>query len=337
MANMFTAQPPSGQPTGFFSAGNAFGQMAGQAYQNTQNYLTNNPLNYNAAPALPGVNDFSADRRRIEQALMGRARGELDTRYAQETADFEQQMANQGVDIGSERYKRERALFDKNRNEAYNDANFRAMLAGGDEQSRLFGLGLQARQQSVSEADNLRNSRLADMAALLEPAMKMESFINERTIADNANATTRYGIDTVANTANLDREARETIARLNDDTTRFGITTVANTANLDRASRDADSLRDDATSRFGITTGARTADRDRASRERIDRLRRELEARENELNRGLTRGENALNRDLTRSEGDANRRNQRRISGNQNVGFTPQDDIMNKPPGTGAQ
>ena len=313
MVNMFTAQPaqaqqptgatpptgtaPTGQPTGFFSAGNAFGQAAGQAYQNTQNYLQNNPLNYNAAPALPGVNDFSADRQRIEQALMGRARGELDTRYNQETADFEQQMANQGVDIGSERYQRERTQFDKARNEAYNDANFRAMIAGGDEQSRLFGLGLQARQQSVSEADAMHTSRLADMAALLEPAMKMEGLINERTIADNNNATTRYGIDSVSNTANLDRRSRDI------------------TADRDRTSRDRNARRSDATDRLGIRTGSRTSDKDRRSRETMDKERRKFEG----------------------SEGDKNRANQRRLASSGNVSFTPEDDKMNKPPGTGAQ
>lgn len=332
MPNMFTAQPAAapqptgtapatGKPTGFFSAGNAFGQIAGQAYQNTQNYLQNNPLNYNAAPALPGANDFSGDRQRIEQALMGRARGELDTRYGQETADFEQTMANQGIDIGSERYQRERALFDKARNEAYNDANFRAMIAGGDEQSRLFGLGLQARQQSVAETDAMHTSRLADMAALLEPAMKMEGLINERTIADNNNATTRYGIDTVSNTANLDRASRDEIARRSDDTTRYGINSVANTATADRTSRDQNARRSDATDRLGIRTGARTSDKDRRSREN-----------EGNKNRTWESGEKKKDRDLTTSEGDKNRKNSRRLGGNVNIGITPEDDLHNKPP-----
>lgn len=236
MVNMFTAQSapapqptgatpatgtaPTGKPTGFFSAGNAFGQMAGQTYQNTQQYLQNNPLDYSSAPALPGVDDFSADRQRVEQAILGRARGELDTRYAQETADFEQMMANQGVDIGSERYKRERALFDKGRNEAYNDAGFRAMIAGGDEQSRLFKMGLEARKQSVDEQSALRASRIADLAAILAPAQQQEKLIVEQSIADKNNQTQRYGIDSVANTANLDRRSRD------------------RTSNLDRRSRE---------------------------------------------------------------------------------------------------
>lgn len=302
MVNMFTAQPaqaqqptgatpatgtaPTGKPTGFFSAGNAFGQMAGQAYQNTQQYLQNNPLDYSSAPALPGVNDFSADRQRIEQALMGRARGELDTRYNQETADFEQQMANQGIDIGSERYKRERALFDKGRNEAYNDANFRAMLAGGDEQKRLFDLGLAARKQSVEEQDTIRASRIADLAALLSPAEKQEKLIADREIAAENNATTRYGIDS-----------------------------VSNTANRDRTSRDQNARRSDATERFGIRTGSQTSNKDRRSREK----------------------ENEKDRRFRGSEGDKDRKNARILNSSGNVGFTPEDDKMNKPPGTGAQ
>lgn len=308
MANMFTAQPATGQqptgatpatgkPTGFFSAGNAFGQMAGQAYQNTQQYLTNNPLNYNSAPALPGVNDFSADRQRIEDTLFGRARGELDTRYAQENAQFEQMMANQGVDIGSERYQRERALFDKGRNEAYNDAQYRAIIAGGDEQKRLFDLGLAARKQSVEEQDAIRASRIADLAALLSPAEKQEKLISDQTIASENNATTRYGIDSVANTANRDRTSRNQNAR-----------------------------RSDATERLGIRTGARTSDKDRRSREMTEKERRLFEGSENQKNR-----------DLTASEGDKNRRNSRRLGGSTPVGFTPEDDRMNKPPGTGAQ
>lgn len=222
---MFSIQPangaaPQGQsnPQGMFSAGNAFGQAAGDAYAKAQERLAN-PLNYDNAPKLPGVDDFSADRQRIEQAMLGRAKGELDTRYAQEVQDFEQQMANQGVDIGSERYKRERTQFDKGRNEAYNDAGFRAMIAGGDEQTRLFNMGLSARKQSVDEADSLRASNIADLAALLNPALKMEEIVSTR------------------DTANLDRTSRETLARMQDETQRYGYDKSFLTGQLDRDQR----------------------------------------------------------------------------------------------------
>lgn len=228
---MFQIQPangtnpqPQGQGQGMFSAGNAFGQTAADAYKRGQELLQT-PLNYDNAPKLPGVDDFSADRQRIEQSLLGRARGELDTRYGQETQDFEQQMANQGVDIGSERYKRARTLFDKSRNEAYNDAGFRAMIAGGDEQTRLFNMGLAARKQSVDEADALRASNIADLAALINPAITMEGIVSER------------------DTANLDRTSRENIATKQDDTQRLSIDKSFLTGQLDRDQRAA--LQDD--------------------------------------------------------------------------------------------
>lgn len=231
---MFTIQPTGQAPatpnkptgTGMFSAGNAFGQKAMDAYNNTEEWLSKNPASYDNAPKLPGVDDFSADRQRIEQALMGRAKGELDTRYGQESQDFEQRMANEGVDIGSEKYKREKALFEKSRNEAYNDANFRAMLAGGDEQSRLFGMGLSARQQAVTETDNLRAARLAELAALVNPA-----------IAAEENFTTRYGYDKQAETAGLDRTSRENLARQADETQRYGYDKSFLSGQLDRDQR----------------------------------------------------------------------------------------------------
>lgn len=216
---MFSIQPANGAaPQGMFSAGNAFGQGASDAYKKAQDRLAN-PLSYDNAPKLPGVDDFSADRQRIEQAMLGRAKGELDTRYAQEVQDFEQQMANQGVDIGSERYKRERTQFDKGRNEAYNDAGFRAMIAGGDEQTRLFNMGMSARKQSVDEADSMRASNIADLAALLNPAIQMEDIVSKR------------------DTANLDRTSRENIATKQDDTQRYGYDKSFLTGQLDRDQR----------------------------------------------------------------------------------------------------
>lgn len=212
---MFQAQT-GGQ--GFFSAGNAFGQAASDAYQKQQQWLAANDPNYNNAPKLPGVDDFSADRQRIEQAMYGKVRQELDQRYGQETDQFNQTMANQGVDIGSERYRRERELFDKSRNEAYNNAQFQSMLAGADEQSRLFDMGLRARQQSVSETDAIRASRLAEMAAMLNPALTMEDLLGRQNIAD------------------MDRKSRDELARMQDATQRYGYDQSAAQAAAERDS-----------------------------------------------------------------------------------------------------
>lgn len=100
---------------------------------------------------LPGVGDFSGDRQRVENALYQRATAQMDPRFAQDRSALETQLANQGITQGSEAYKQAIGNFEDTRNRAYSEAGNNAILAGGDEQSRLFGMGLQARQQGVGE------------------------------------------------------------------------------------------------------------------------------------------------------------------------------------------
>ena len=101
--------------------------------------------------ALPGVGDFSADRQRVENALYQRATAQMDPRFAQDRSSLETQLANQGITQGSEAYRQAIGNFEDTRNRAYSEAGNNAILAGGDEQSRLFGMGLQSRQQGVGE------------------------------------------------------------------------------------------------------------------------------------------------------------------------------------------
>jgi hypothetical protein len=81
-----------------------------------------------------GPNDFSADRQRVEQAIMAR----LQPGFDQNRAKMEQRLADQGIPAGSEAYKRQ--MDEVNRQE--NDARQQTVLAGGQEQSRLFGMDL---------------------------------------------------------------------------------------------------------------------------------------------------------------------------------------------------
>ena len=76
--------------------------------------------------------DFSADRRRVERTLMDRMQPGLD----QDRAALEQRLADQGIQYGTAAY--EAAMGDMGRQT--NDARMSAILAGGDEQSRLVGM-----------------------------------------------------------------------------------------------------------------------------------------------------------------------------------------------------
>lgn len=137
------------------------------------------------------------DRQRIEQSMLERAKADLDPFYAQATRDFEQSMSNQGVDIGTPRYQREKELFLKGRDTAYNDARFRAMQAGGEEQSRYLQdmnalLGSGAQYAGLESAEGIAR-RGQDVT------MRGQDISSSDT--QRGQDVQRYGIDTQASTA----------------------------------------------------------------------------------------------------------------------------------------
>jgi hypothetical protein len=76
--------------------------------------------------------DFSQDRLRVEDAINSR----LEPQIQRDRAALESQLANQGIMPESEAFREAIALSDRGRN----DARMQTVLAGGQEQSRMFGL-----------------------------------------------------------------------------------------------------------------------------------------------------------------------------------------------------
>jgi hypothetical protein len=107
----------------------------------TANITAPKYTNFAAGPKLKtdlaGADDFSADRAKVEGALMARMNPQLQ----QDKNTLEQQLLNQGLQPGSEAYNR--AVDQSSR--AANDARYGAILAGGQEQSRLFAQDLAAK------------------------------------------------------------------------------------------------------------------------------------------------------------------------------------------------
>lgn len=104
-------------------------------------------------------------RERVEQALLSR----LEPQFARDREALEGRLIAQGFTPGNEGYNRATDELAR----ARNDARMQAVLAGGQEQSRLFGLGLQdagftnaTRQGQVAEALQLRNTPFQEMALL---------------------------------------------------------------------------------------------------------------------------------------------------------------------------
>lgn len=94
--------------------------------------------------AMPSSSDFTADRDRITDAYMQRLQPYLD----KQRAAMDTKLANQGITHGSEAYNWDQDVY----NRGENDQRIAALLAGDQEQARLFQQAMGIRQQGVGEA-----------------------------------------------------------------------------------------------------------------------------------------------------------------------------------------
>ena len=121
-------------------------------------------VNRNFSPELKGIydqqlgllktpmsTDFSGDSTRMEQATFDRAKALLDPMFSEQGRSLEQKLANQGLPMGGEAYTGEMDRFDRNRGEAYNRAALDSVMAGRQEQGRLFGQQMQGRQSQFNQ------------------------------------------------------------------------------------------------------------------------------------------------------------------------------------------
>ena len=108
--------------------------------------------------AMPNASE--SDLNAMRDSVYGQQIQYLDPQFQQGQSDLDAKLANQGIMPGSEAYNREMNNFGLQKQKAYGDARNSAIQAGGAEQSRLFGLGLQSRQQGVNEAMNQFNTGL---------------------------------------------------------------------------------------------------------------------------------------------------------------------------------
>lgn len=157
------------------------GQQAFDAGERAQASLTgaaenqaadlNSYFSSNGIPSAPqfermGAGDYSADRQRVEDAIMSRMQPQID----RDRESLDTRLANQGITLGSEAYNREMERFDR----GVNDARLSAVMAGGQEQNRLVGLERDRAgfNNTVSEAElasefNRRNQGINEVNSML--------------------------------------------------------------------------------------------------------------------------------------------------------------------------
>ncbi len=170
----------------------ASNELQGSLISQAQN-LAKTPLSYDSAgdkatfdtSGVRGIPQSDArDLDKMRDSVYAQQTQYLDPQFKQTEDDTRNRLANQGIMQGSEAYDREFNNLAMQKQKAYGDARNSAIQAGGQEQSRLFGLGMQShttgmndalagfntgmqgRQQGVSEANALHNSPINDIAAL---------------------------------------------------------------------------------------------------------------------------------------------------------------------------
>lgn len=110
-------------------------------------------LDYSGLTALPGTQDFSADAKRVSDSVYQQAASRLDPQWQQNDNDVKSQLAAQGISENSDAYRRAYDNMSRAKNDAYSSAQNSAQQAGSAEQSRIFGLAMDARQQGQNEVD----------------------------------------------------------------------------------------------------------------------------------------------------------------------------------------
>jgi hypothetical protein len=196
-------------------------------------------LDFSGAPRLPGVDDFSADRLRVEEALMARQ----NDGFSRQESDLRTQLANQGVTAGSEAWNREMDALNRSRV----DARTQATLAGGQEQSRLFGLGLTARQQDVGERTTAGTFANNAQAQRYAQALGAGGFANSAQAQEYAQASdrARFGNEAqgqrfgqMATEAGFDRDSQA--QRFAQELARAGFSNEAQAQEFSQAGATAD-------------------------------------------------------------------------------------------------
>lgn len=162
-----TADPYSlkGMPAAPKSASIARAARRGTRAATTAQDAYSTPFDYSAAPMAPEAD--AAARQQVIDSVYGQFQSRLDPRFESEQLAMETKLANSGIPRGSEAFNSAMQNFNMSKNDAYQSAQNAAIQAGGQEQSRLFGLGSDARQNAIAEMNYLRQLPAAEQSQLM--------------------------------------------------------------------------------------------------------------------------------------------------------------------------
>jgi len=124
------------------------------------------PIDYSGIPGMPG--DAEATREKVINAMMSRVNE--DTDVSRENANSE--LIAAGIRPGSQAYDNRMRTIDR----SYNDARNVAMMSGGQEASRDFGLDAERRRQAITEMLAQRQVPINEITALMSGSQVQNPF-----------------------------------------------------------------------------------------------------------------------------------------------------------------
>tara|TARA_R110002051_G_scaffold325625_1_gene429513 strand:- start:19052 stop:20326 length:1275 start_codon:yes stop_codon:yes gene_type:complete len=101
--------------------------------------------------SLQDIPDVEGVRNRAESAMYERGASRLDPQYEQEEDKLRTRLLNQGFQEGDKGFQNEIDRFSNQKSDDYANLRRDSIAMGGDEATRQFGMGMQGRQQGVSE------------------------------------------------------------------------------------------------------------------------------------------------------------------------------------------
>ncbi len=124
-------------------------------------------VNDRSIPKAANYHHGELQRNRVEDAMWKRLQGKMDPYFAEEQRRKTQELANRGIPVSSRAHGKEWEFMAQRHRDARLAAAQDAILMGGQEQSRLFGLQDAMHQTGVRDALTERGTRLNELGTLL--------------------------------------------------------------------------------------------------------------------------------------------------------------------------
>jgi hypothetical protein len=123
-------------------------------------------FDWEGLPSAPVSGDFNQWRQGQIDSTYGDFTRRMDPQFARQSEDFEQQMANRGIPVGSDLYNQQKGLLNQQQSDARQSALVAAQGLAGQNAGQFFDIGSRAREGALTEGMTRRDMPLSDIGKL---------------------------------------------------------------------------------------------------------------------------------------------------------------------------